>query len=660
MASNYSFRIETGAFTQLSAVMRDGTASAEQLQSAFNQLVNSSPQLASSINRAEEATKRLVDQHRELETATNNAHGGFSKMGQVVQQAGFQLGDFVVQVQNGTSALVALSQQGSQFLGLFGATGAIAGVVLSIGSVAAQFLTAGNNAEAMKKSAEDAFKGISAAAESTAQIIDKVNQLFRTSSQNAAAARQAQVESLKAQVAQNQSTTIGRMDEAASDVARADSEIAKTQAQLNTPGLPNLARRRLERDLQAWQDVRAGSQAFLDRQSDQMGRLNEQAQRLNNVPAEQPQDPPRERAPSVGRARSGGGGGGGGRMRAAPVDDGARQDDAIERAGLAAAGSINPSLAIKQRYDDLYDKLNAAADLFERTGGQRGISPDDRTTLQEMARTRAVEDLKKLEQGMQSVQRSASETGRAFQGMGLNLTGAFDSILERANRTWGGVFAGTNRASQGVHMLETQLVKLISDNFITKPLNSAVNDLASKAFGGSSGSGGTGTGGMLGGLLSGAGSWLGKQLGGSFGNLFGGGSGSNAGVEIYSSPIGPGIPFARGGIMTQWGAVPLRAYAGGGVANQPQAAIFGEGSTPEAFVPLPDGRSIPVAMKGGGSSPTFFIDARGADAGVEARINSVLARNIPGIVNITKASLGADVSRGGTAAQAFGRRPPGA
>lgn len=58
--------------------------------------------------------------------------------------------------------------------------------------------------------------------------------------------------------------------------------------------------------------------------------------------------------------------------------------------------------------------------------------------------------------------------------------------------------------------------------------------------------------------------------------------------------------FADGGIMTQTGSVPLKKYAMGGIANSPQLAMFGEGSTPEAYVPLPDGRSIPVTMKGGG------------------------------------------------------------
>lgn len=61
--------------------------------------------------------------------------------------------------------------------------------------------------------------------------------------------------------------------------------------------------------------------------------------------------------------------------------------------------------------------------------------------------------------------------------------------------------------------------------------------------------------------------------------------------------------FADGGIMTSAGPLPLRAYATGGVANSPQLAMYGEGSRPEAFVPLPDGRTIPVTMRGGAARP---------------------------------------------------------
>lgn len=61
------------------------------------------------------------------------------------------------------------------------------------------------------------------------------------------------------------------------------------------------------------------------------------------------------------------------------------------------------------------------------------------------------------------------------------------------------------------------------------------------------------------------------------------------------------LPFASGGIMTSGGSIPLRAYAGGGVADTPQMALFGEGRLPEAYVPLPNGRSIPVQLRGVGN-----------------------------------------------------------
>jgi len=57
-------------------------------------------------------------------------------------------------------------------------------------------------------------------------------------------------------------------------------------------------------------------------------------------------------------------------------------------------------------------------------------------------------------------------------------------------------------------------------------------------------------------------------------------------------------PFANGGIMSEYGSLPLNKYASGGIARSPQVALFGEGRMPEAYVPLPDGRSIPVTMQG--------------------------------------------------------------
>ena len=62
--------------------------------------------------------------------------------------------------------------------------------------------------------------------------------------------------------------------------------------------------------------------------------------------------------------------------------------------------------------------------------------------------------------------------------------------------------------------------------------------------------------------------------------------------------------------MTSAGPLPLRRYASGGIANSPQLAMYGEGKTPEAYVPLPDGRSIPVKLDAAGALDRYpRIDA---------------------------------------------------
>lgn len=145
-----------------------------------------------------------------------------------------------------------------------------------------------------------------------------------------------------------------------------------------------------------------------------------------------------------------------------------------------------------------------------------------------------------------------------------------------------------------------------------KLMSMAIDGLWSKAFGGSSG-----------GILS----LLGLGLGGGTGV---------GGSSVTGSAVGK-VGMANGGVMTSSGSLPLNRYAGGGVANSPQMTIFGEGRTPEAYVPLPDGRSIPVninvptSVAGGGGpvtniSPVYNIDARGSNM-TEAQFQAILAKN---------------------------------
>jgi len=97
------------------------------------------------------------------------------------------------------------------------------------------------------------------------------------------------------------------------------------------------------------------------------------------------------------------------------------------------------------------------------------------------------------------------------------------------------------------------------------------------------------------------------------GALGGGGSGGGFLGDVIGS-IGGSIDFSsifafeKGGIMTSNGALPLNTYAYGGIANSPQLAVFGEGSTPEAYVPLPDGKSIPVTVNNSMKAPNVQVN----------------------------------------------------
>ena len=78
-------------------------------------------------------------------------------------------------------------------------------------------------------------------------------------------------------------------------------------------------------------------------------------------------------------------------------------------------------------------------------------------------------------------------------------------------------------------------------------------------------------------------------------------------------------PFANGGIA-MGGLGRVIPYATGGpIVAEPHVALIGEGKSNEAIVPLPDGKSIPVRMSGGGGGSTAIsfnitaVDAKGID-----------------------------------------------
>ena len=74
---------------------------------------------------------------------------GGSRYAMIMQQAGYQVGDFAVQTASGTNALIALTQQGTQLLGVFGPMGAVVGAFGAI--LGAVFVAMGKVKEKQKE-----------------------------------------------------------------------------------------------------------------------------------------------------------------------------------------------------------------------------------------------------------------------------------------------------------------------------------------------------------------------------------------------------------------------------------------------------------------------------------------------------------------------------
>lgn len=152
------------------------------------------------LKEIEASIDASIDQFKKMDTqvsataqAVNQSTRSFGGLQNALRQSGYQVQDFVVQVQGGQSALVALSQQGSQLLGVFGAGGAVAGALLTIGTVIVGTLIAGmDNATVSTKALTEAQKRLAdifqVSANGVVVLSDKFAKLAETS-ENAARAQ---------------------------------------------------------------------------------------------------------------------------------------------------------------------------------------------------------------------------------------------------------------------------------------------------------------------------------------------------------------------------------------------------------------------------------------------------------------------------------------
>lgn len=414
--------------------------------------------------------------------------GGMRGLNNVMQQGGFQLQDFAVQVQGGTSALTALSQQGSQFLGIFGTGGAIAGAVLTVGILAAKFIDLGGateRAEAAEKAYADALNrtnGFLLTAQQRTQALANERRV------EALGAGETEIEALRAQArdfaARRQSLT----GEAEPGDAGAFSLSQMTQE----------TRRELAR-VEAQESVLAGRIASLEERQrliaegasgderDRAEQLRRELDERYRIMREH-----EERVAELRRLRSRGLFAGEGELSAAEAASAARRDEAI--AAMARRGARSERGA-GETADEIIDRVRgqtvaegqAAWDRYAQSvnlasaglSGAAGVLAQyerDQNTLRQTLELGIITEAEfgaevertslRLGEQIDEIRRRADGTGDISRQLGLTFTSAFEDAIAKG-KSFREVLSG----------IAADLAKLIIRRSITEPLFRAASPL---------------------------------------------------------------------------------------------------------------------------------------------------------------------------------------
>lgn len=119
---------------QVSAATQKVMADFKRMQAITAMLKKTTDDTSNSFQRfsateLQQATQRM----RGFESSLANTRRGMGQMGMATQQVGYQVGDFLVQIQSGTSAFVAFGQQATQLVGILPAFSKQLG--MSVGSL---------------------------------------------------------------------------------------------------------------------------------------------------------------------------------------------------------------------------------------------------------------------------------------------------------------------------------------------------------------------------------------------------------------------------------------------------------------------------------------------------------------------------------------------
>jgi hypothetical protein len=142
---------------------------AAQVQGALAPLKQVEQQVGRVGAGVDQATQQLR-RHSSQYNATSVSINKFAKG--ALQQLGFQIGDYAVQVANGTSKMQAFGQQGSQVLGIFGPIGAVLGAGVAIFSAFAVAAERAGKASSTFSDAQGVLNDIMSNAQSAVSILE--------------------------------------------------------------------------------------------------------------------------------------------------------------------------------------------------------------------------------------------------------------------------------------------------------------------------------------------------------------------------------------------------------------------------------------------------------------------------------------------------------
>jgi hypothetical protein len=194
---------QTRAEREASRATRESVTEKSRLESelaTFTATISQTERAQQMYSRAQDLTTRAVQQGIITQERANQvmaetqfriqAMGHYvNDMGQVmsrsdsawsrwarggIQQAGYQVSDFFIQMQMGTPIATALGQQGSQLLGSFGQWGAVLGGLLAIG---AAVYTIWSQMSGAAETLEDRINNLEKAAQSASESLDKLEQI---------------------------------------------------------------------------------------------------------------------------------------------------------------------------------------------------------------------------------------------------------------------------------------------------------------------------------------------------------------------------------------------------------------------------------------------------------------------------------------------------